>query len=60
VASNGYGSDADSLDIDIVGESESSEEEDAYEGPEYFIEYASNSRAKVRRPPVCCRRTPAV
>lgn len=40
-------SDADSLDIDIVGESESSDDEDVYEGPHYFIEYAANGRAKV-------------
>ncbi|GMF13366.1 unnamed protein product [Phytophthora lilii] len=42
---NGDASDADSLDIDIVDESEESEE-DMYDGPHYFIEYAINARAK--------------
>ncbi|KAG7377159.1 hypothetical protein PHYPSEUDO_012067 [Phytophthora pseudosyringae] len=43
-----YASDDDSLDIDIVGESESSDDEDLYEGPHYFIEYAANGRAKCK------------
>ncbi|KAJ8533444.1 hypothetical protein ON010_g13811 [Phytophthora cinnamomi] len=43
-----HASDVDSLDIEFVGESEDSEgEEDVYEGPRYFIEYAINGRAKV-------------
>ncbi|ETI37904.1 hypothetical protein F443_16247 [Phytophthora nicotianae P1569] len=45
---NIYGSDADSLDIEIVGESEISDVEDLYDGPHYFIEYAANGRAKCK------------
>ncbi|KAG2759818.1 ATP-dependent helicase [Phytophthora cactorum] len=45
---NVYASDADSLDIDIVGESEISDEENLYDGPHYFVEYAANGRAKCK------------
>ncbi|KAE9109010.1 ATP-dependent helicase [Phytophthora fragariae] len=50
-SSNAHVSDADSLDIEFVGESDESEdedEEDAYGGPRYFIEYAANGRAKCK------------
>ncbi|CAH0481185.1 unnamed protein product [Peronospora belbahrii] len=45
---NAHISDADSLDIEIVGEDESLEDVDVYDGPHYFIEYAANSRAKCK------------
>ncbi|CAI5746657.1 unnamed protein product [Peronospora destructor] len=48
IASNAHVSDADSLDIEVIGESASSEEEEVYDGPHYFIEYAANSRAKCK------------
>ncbi|KAL3657892.1 hypothetical protein V7S43_017092 [Phytophthora oleae] len=47
ISANNF-SDVDSLDIDIVGESESSDVEDLYEGPHYFVEYAANGRAKCK------------
>lgn len=43
-----HGSDVDSLDIEIVGESEVSDEEDLYDGPHYFVEYAANGRSKCK------------
>ncbi|CAI5724884.1 unnamed protein product [Peronospora effusa] len=47
-SNNAHVSDADSLDIEVIGESASSEDEDVYDGPHYFIEYAANSRAKCK------------
>uniref|UniRef100_M4BU92 Uncharacterized protein n=1 Tax=Hyaloperonospora arabidopsidis (strain Emoy2) TaxID=559515 RepID=M4BU92_HYAAE len=48
VNNDGHVSDVDSLDIEIIGESASSEDEDLYNGPHYFVEYAASGRAKCK------------